>query len=484
MKMFVLHALHGWSLGLALLAIPPAMADQLPNSPRKSDMTDLSSRLHATFAQTKTVCFGRFVITVPARTKVVFGRMTVGAEIFFGSNKSGEIDQFVERQGLKIEEQLDRRDERVTAPDAVFGKVLDGAVPGHKMLVGLNSNGYQLFSFVPLSTGLFIFEDRGFMDVEPKQRIAEHNHLARLLRPRADDEIPAGKGVCLDGGFVDHDDEFENTWIGFRLEDFPDVHLSLDIMKNREFVLPQTDFARDLKYAEQSGREEGLGAWWDAIQTLRGGQRLVLEWQGEEVAAWKPARAGFHEASHEFIFWSPGRANDPYHPQFKAQLHTGVKGNKRAAAVPSVTNEEAVALWDKLLGSIRIRPAAPAKADKPVVVPGTSVNAGLPCPKAGWWECQDAKYYGAKVAMKGGAVRYFREGNAMPQAVLQKQGWWQRMTGTGDIFQSTIPSQWRLLDRRIQQRQPEPGVTPVTTAAETAPATQAPSGGAAVASRN
>lgn len=481
MKLSVSRVFQGWSLGLALLALAPAMADQAPNLPRKSDMTELSSRLQATFAQTRTVCFGRFVITVPVRTKVVFGRMTVGAEIFFGANKSGEIDQFIERQRIKIEEQLDRRDERVMAPDAVFGKVLDGAVPGHKMLLGLNSNGYQLFSFVPLSTGLFIFESRGFMAVEPKQRMAEHNRVARALRPRTDDEIPTGKGVCLEGGFVDHDDEFENTWIGFRLEDFPDVHLSLDLMKNREFVLPQTDFEHDLKYAEKSGREEGLGAWWDSIQYLRRGKRSLLEWQGEEVAAWKPARAGFHEASHEFIFWSPGRAHDPFHPQFRAQFHTGVKGNKRAAAVPSVTNEEATALWDKLLGSIRVRPADPVAADRPEIAPGASVKAGVSCPTAGWWECQDAQYYGAKVAMKGSAVRYFREGNAMPQAVLQKQGWWQRMTGTGEIFQSTIPSQWRLLDRRIQQRPPETGVTPATTTEQTTPA---PSGGNAVASRD
>lgn len=362
MKLPVLPALRRWPLWLALLAIPPAMADASANMPRTPNMTDLSSRLQATYAQTRTVCFGRFVITVPARTKVIWGRMTVGAEIYFGENKSGEIDQFVERQRIRIEEELDHRDKRVTAPDAVFGKVMDGAGVGHKMLLGLNSNSYELFSFIPLSTGLFIFESKGFMAVEPKQRIAEHNRVARLLRPRTEDEIPTGKGVCLEGGFVDHDDEFENTWIGFRLEDFPDVHLSLNIMKNREFVLPSTDFQRDLNYAEKFAREEGLGAWWDSIQTLRRGQRTLLEWPGEEVAAWKPARAGFHEANHEFIFWSPGRANDPYHPQLRAELHTGVKGNKRAATPPSVTNEEAIALWDTLLGSIRVRPAAPEKA--------------------------------------------------------------------------------------------------------------------------
>lgn len=483
MKISASHALHGWPLWLALLAIPPAMADQIPNLPRKSDMADLPSGLQATFAQTKTVCFGRFVITVPARAKVIWGRMTVGAEIYFGPHKSGEIGQFVEKQRIKIEEELHRRDERVTAPDAVFGKVLDGAGVGHKMLVGLNSINYTLFSFIPLSTGLFIFEDKQVIPAELKQRIAEHTNVARLLRPRAEDDIPAGKGVCLEGGFVDHDDEFENTSIGFRLEDFPDVHLSLNIMKNREFVLPQTDFQRDLKYAEKSAREEGLGAWWDAIQHLRRGQRTVLELKGEEVVAWKPARTGFHEASHEFVFWSPGRANDPYHPQIRAEFHTGVKGNKRAATPPSVTNEEAVALWDMLLGSIRVRPAAPAAAAKSVVIPGTSVNAGLPCPNAGWWEGQDAKQYGPKVQVKGSAVRYFREGNAMPQAVLQKQSWWQRMTGTGDIFQSAGPSQWRLLDRRYQQRLPEHEAS-VKEEVETAPTTPESTGGEAVVSRN
>lgn len=438
-------------------------------------MTDLSSSLQATFAQTRTVCFGRFVITVPVRTKVVFGRMTVGAEISFLANASGKIDQYLEEQRIKIEEALDYRDERVKAPDAIFGKVFDGVTPGHKMLLGLDSNGYSLFSFVPLPTGLFILEDRGFLAVEPKQRITEHNRVARLLRPRTDDDIPTTKGVCLEGGFIDYDDEFENTSIGFRLEEFPDVHLSLSLLKNQAY-LPSDDFDLRLKWAEKLARADGLGPWWDKIQQLRRGQRSVLEWQGQEVASWKPARTGFHEASHEFNFWSAGRPNDPYHPTIEAQLHTGVQGNKRAATPPSLTNEEAVALWDKLLGSIRVRPTTPAVAEKPDVTPGVSVNAGQQCPKAGWWECQDAVHYFKKVEVRGGPVHYFREGNAMPQATLQKQGWWQRVTGELNLFQSTVPSQWRLLDRRIQQRDSQPAVTPTASATDTASAARAPAG--------
>lgn len=285
-----------------------------------------------------------------------------------------------------------------------------------------------------------------------KQSIADHIYVARLLRPRPDNEIPPGNGVCLDGGFIDHNDEFENTSIGFRLEDFPDVHLSLQLRKNREFVYADPDLESRIKSQEQTAREEGLGKWWDSIRMLRRGPRTLLEWQGQEAASWKPARPGFHEASHEFLFWSPGQANDPYHPLIEAQFHTGVKGNKRAAVAPSLSDEEAIALWDKLLGSIRVRPMAAPVAEKVDTMPGTVAQAGQPCPQTGWWECLDAAHYGENVRMQGGAIQYIHEGAAMPQARLLKQNWWQSLIGTGSAFESAFPSQWQLSNRRWRAR--------------------------------
>ncbi|MBC7656957.1 MAG: hypothetical protein H7147_07270, partial [Frankiaceae bacterium] len=46
------------------------------------------------------------------------------------------------------------------------------------------------------------------------------------------------------------------------------------------------------------------------------------------------------------------------------QLDTGVAGNSTKAKPPSVTDDEAVALWDRLTASIRARPTTPLTTAK------------------------------------------------------------------------------------------------------------------------
>jgi hypothetical protein len=41
-------------------------------------------------------------------------------------------------------------------------------------------------------------------------------------------------------------------------------------------------------------------------------------------------------------------------------LHSGVDENTQGAKMPSISDEEAIALWDRLIGSIRERPTVPA----------------------------------------------------------------------------------------------------------------------------
>ena len=72
------------------------------------------------------------------------------------------------------------------------------------------------------------------------------------------------------------------------------------------------------------------------------------------MVARKPAYNGDSEA-HEFHFHSLGALHDPLQPQIDVRLDSGVKSNKTARTKPSVTDEEAVALWDKLIDTIRVR---------------------------------------------------------------------------------------------------------------------------------
>jgi len=87
------------------------------------------------------------------------------------------------------------------------------------------------------------------------------------------------------------------------------------------------------------------------------------DWTGEEaLARMPPENGGF--TSHLFQFYAIGAANDILRPVADVQLDTGVKCNATKARQSSVSDEEAVALWDRLTGSIRARPTTPLATGK------------------------------------------------------------------------------------------------------------------------
>jgi len=81
MKLHVMSAFAAIS-GAALISTPPTNASPYESDNfKRTSMTTLSPRLEQIFAKTKPVCFGRFIIDVPATAAVIFGRMTVDFEI-------------------------------------------------------------------------------------------------------------------------------------------------------------------------------------------------------------------------------------------------------------------------------------------------------------------------------------------------------------------------------------------------------------------
>jgi hypothetical protein len=63
-----------------------------------------------------------------------------------------------------------------------------------------------------------------------------------------------------------------------------------------------------------------------------------------------------------------GAVNDPLQPELDIRFYSGMKDNSRASVNPSITDEEALALWDKLITTIRVRQpsdATPTTVTKP-----------------------------------------------------------------------------------------------------------------------
>lgn len=393
-------------------------------------MTALSPRLQPLFEKTKTVCFSHFIVDVPATAIAIYGPASIEGPLEFYPGEGDKLEQYLAKKLIEIEE--DRR--FLTEEDVVklpfFGKVIDGNYPGNKIAFGSKLQvGYDLYSYFSVGENLFIQTLYGALQHDEERRVL--NSIASNLRLRADDEIPNEAGSCIDGAFIPIPLQYEEVAIGVRLKEFPDVHFSIEVHKNQARIPEFSDLETRLNRAEQNG-----GNWYSKVRFFRRGERQIGDWKGSEALALKPAQQGEKEA-HEFHFISLGAANAPLQPQLDIQLDTGANDRQTGAVKPSLTDEEVVALWDKLTGSIRVRPISGKKPSKTPLA--SAVATGGICPESGWWQCDDAGVVQAE------RRKHLVAGEVMPYAtILGEQSLWQKLKGDKPRYRAATV--WKLAE--------------------------------------
>jgi hypothetical protein len=439
MKGPVLPTWRPIAIALLFATLCLSACDRTPESLKRPNMTALSPRLQALFEKTKTVCFGHFTVDVPASATVVFGPADVDFPIAYFPDEGDKVAQHVAAQLIEVEKDRRFLSEGDIAKFTMFGKVIDGAMPGQKLVFGSkNQASYSIYSFIPVGKDLFVQSaDRtGSKDEDIKSL----NTVASHLRLRQENEAPAEPGACIDGGFVGWQPEFEVIALGVRLKEFPDVHFSIDATK-KDIVIESDALEPRLKQAEQDAHNRGLGGLYSRIKTFRRGARHLENWDGFEVLARKPAHEGETDA-HEFLFLSQGVPKDPLRPVLDVRLNTGVENDTTAATKPSLTDEEAIALWDKLIGSIRVRPIGQGKhsAGESSKVPlGKLTATGGTCEQTGWWQCTETGN------VDGGRRRHFSAGESFPHAVLLGEpNVWQKLKGERPAYK--METVWKLVD--------------------------------------
>jgi hypothetical protein len=92
------------------------------------------------------------------------------------------------------------------------------------------------------------------------------------------------------------------------------------------------------------------------IKTLRRGQHPVGDFSAEEVLESVPS--GEYTQSHVFTWSASGKPRDIYAPAAFVQLKSGdTPGGGKTN--PSVTDQQAMELFDSIVNSIRLRPVGP-----------------------------------------------------------------------------------------------------------------------------
>jgi len=390
-------------------------------------VTNVSPQLQKMFNNAKLVCFGRFVIKIPEHAKVAYGPTRIDSDISYFEGEAGNIDKYISMRMKEIDQEREFFDENDLKNLPLFGKVIDGVRANQKIVIGSTDRiGYTLLSLTPVQGHLFAQTVGGGL---PEYNFIERvNKVANSLRLRNGNEIPVDPGNCIEGGFVTGQYEYERATIGIRFDEFPDVHLSIDAHKNLKFLSRDGDPKTLHERAKKSAEAAGLSAVFSEGKILREQTRQIEHWTGKEMAFRTPA---FKRAAsvHEFRFHSVGSVNDPFHPQLDIRLDSGVRDNAKGAAPPSITDEDALALWDMLLKTIRLREPGDATLRKADKVPlDTRASTGETCPESGWWEAAE------KYTAVNDSRRFLRVGDAMPHAsTVRERGVWERMLGKGPL---------------------------------------------------
>jgi hypothetical protein len=314
--------------------------------------TEMSPRLRKLFAKTKSVCFGRYVLDVPEEAQLILGYQEMPAKIVTYENAAGKERDLVDAF---------RREKLIKRPAAEFASLVAGSVP--KSLVQryfaspyLKSVGGEgIINFVPAGKHVFEFGWGSGDEESADQIINKSTDIARNLRARDNAEVPKGPGVCIDLGFIaENTGQFQEIFsAGTHFPSLPDV--SFSIMSNKNAKTDGPNGVGIIARHEAAMREQGVVFPADAeLARLRIGKHIVNGWNGEEVLLRHNGKDG--AIIHEFMWEVIGKTGDLRHPaSVDINLDTGVAANTKYATKGSLTDDEAVALWDKLLSSLRFR---------------------------------------------------------------------------------------------------------------------------------
>lgn len=304
------------------------------------------------FKKTRLFCFGRFVMEIPAGSNIVYGPAQADGDLIFHEGGADKIERLGADRVSQVETEKTYIPAYEIAEFPMIGKVVNGAVPGQKIVYGTSSGGaYSVYSYIPAGSDLFVHQSSILIGSDELHLI---NRVAKQLRLRSEQEIPPEPGICVERGFLSAESTYENVAVGLNFKEFLDVRFSADIRKNQDY-LPEGSSPKELrKRAQKSAEQRGLGDFFARIKILREGAKSVGVWEGEEILSRRPPYKGETDA-HEFRFFSTGSTNDVFHPKVDIRMDTGVKDNDKASVRPSLSDKDALALWDRLLSTIRLR---------------------------------------------------------------------------------------------------------------------------------
>lgn len=426
-----------------------AACDHNPNEWKTPNMTVLTTRLQPMFEKTKTICFGRFMVDVPASATVVWGETDIPLGVSVHRNGVDEVKALAQKftDELKGEKAIYHNDvplllsvEEIAQPE---GRIITG-YDGFEAVNDLKINGY----FRLHNDGVVI--DARPLQANKKETVSMIKSIAQGLRQNAENEIPTGPGNCIEYAFLPDnavaakEPRAELLSIGFRLREFPDAHLSIYVAPSNPYNPQGDSLERQWKRLVDEATPDEKKAL-SETKFFRKGPRQIHEWTtGYEVLTRSPDEDGSH-SHHDFQVKFVGVPHDVFKPYADIQFQTGVADNAAGTTQASLTDDEAIAIWDRITSTIRVRPTtgSPVKsadADPGPRLPlGELAATGRTCPQTGWWEPSEPEH------VEGSPRRHLKAGELMPHVTTTGEpSLWQKLKGERPTYRTATV--WKLVD--------------------------------------
>jgi len=423
--------------------------DRNPKERKTPNMTPPTPRLQAMFEKTKIVCFGRFMVDVPASATVAWGEVAVPLGVNVYPNGTAEVKTLAQKF---IDELMS--DKAINQNDVpLLISVHDVDQPEGKIVVGYEDfeaiNGLKINGYFRLNNDGVVIDSR---PLRPRkdQVIADITSIARRLQQRAENEIPAEPGNCIEYAFLPdspapgEEPPVELIRIGFRLKEFPDTHLSVFVGPSNPHYEESHSLEWRLTQLEKNQKAQDPNNPLIKTKDLRRGERQIHGWlNGFEALSRTPEQAEIHSI-HDFAMDFRGVPSDPLKPYVEIQMQTGVADNVAGATKASLTDEEAIAVWDKITSTLRVRPtgAAAVKTDETDYGPkrplGELAATGRACPQTGWWAPDEPK------DTQGDRRQHIKAGERMPHVIsLGEPSIWQKLKGERPTYRTA--TMWKLV---------------------------------------
>jgi hypothetical protein len=247
--------------------------------------------------------------------------------------------------------------------------------------------------------------------------------LARELRPLADGEVPKEPGFVVKGGIVRTQEwRAEGASASFSLPFFKNpIDPSTSLMS---FSLNSLSMGvNGDKLLERLSPIQSTLLALSGVRVIRKGERTINGLAGEEYLYRERSKDG-RWTVYSFRWEMAAKAENIYHPQTSMFMNVKLPVTVQYPAPPFKSDEEALAFWDAVTSTLRMRPmqGSGGQSIAPDGTPPPTARVGEVCPKGGIWEAVLPPTHPSARALATSGTARFKEvqvGQPMPEMYAQ-----------------------------------------------------------------